>query len=55
VALICGAIAFVPWLLEPTPAKASRSAAYEAPSQLPHDETVRVIVPFAPNTTPSQR
>jgi hypothetical protein len=55
VALVCGLIAFVPWLLEPTPAVASKNAqrvAYERPA-LP--EPARVIVPFTPNTTPSQR
>jgi hypothetical protein len=55
VALVCGMIALVPWLLEPTPAAASKSVqriAYERPMpQAP----VRVIVPFSPNTTPSQR
>jgi hypothetical protein len=55
VALICGMIAFVPWLLEPTPAEASKGAqrvAYEPPVT---EEPVRVIMPFSPNTTPSQR
>lgn len=55
VALVCGMIAFVPWLLKPTPAVADKGAqhvAYERPT-LP--EPVRVIVPFTPNTTPSQR
>ena len=55
VALVCGMIAFVPWLLKPTPAVADKGAqhvAYERPA-LP--EPVRVIVPFTPNTTPSQR
>jgi hypothetical protein len=55
VALVCGMIAFVPWLLKPTPAVANKGAqhvAYERPA-LP--EPVRVIVPFTPNTTPSQR
>lgn len=55
VAFVCGMIAFVPWLLEPTPAVASKSGqrvAYERPAS---QEPVRVIVPFTPNTTPSQR
>jgi hypothetical protein len=55
VALVCGVIAFVPWLLEPTPAIASKSVqrvAYERPAS---QEPVRVIMPFTPNTTPSQR
>lgn len=56
VALVCGMIAFVPWLLEPTPAAASKRtqrAAYERP--VSHQEPVRVIMPFNPNTTPNQR
>jgi len=55
VALVCGMIAFVPWLLEPTSPVASKGAqrvAYERPAP---QEPVRVIVPFTPNTVPSQR
>jgi hypothetical protein len=58
VAFICGLIAFVPWLLEPTPALAGKSAdgmvrqsSVDAKPLVP----ARVIVPFTPNTTPSDR
>lgn len=55
VALVCGMIAFVPWLIEPPRAVASKGpqrVAYERP---PSQEPVRVIVPFTPNITPSKR
>ncbi|SFL57670.1 hypothetical protein SAMN03159423_2593 [Bradyrhizobium sp. NFR13] len=48
-------IAFVPWLLEPPRAVASKGAQRVAYEQPPSQEPVRVIVPFTPNTTPSQR
>jgi hypothetical protein len=53
VALICGAIAFVPWALEPSPAEASK--AVTPASRVATSDPVRVIVPFTPNTVPSQR
>lgn len=55
VALVCGMIAFVPWLLEPTSAVASKGTQRVAHERLVAQESVRVIVPFTPNTTPSQR
>lgn len=56
VALICGVIAFAPWLAEPTPALAGKAitpqaAAIDAGALAP----ARVIVPFTPNTTPGER
>jgi hypothetical protein len=55
VALICWMIAFVPWLLEPTPAVASKGAQRVDSERPAAPEPVRVIMPFSPNTTPSQR
>jgi len=55
VALVCGMIAFVPWLLEPTPAVASKNTQRVAHERPVSQEPVRVIMPFSPNTTPSQR
>lgn len=58
VGMICGLIAFVPWLLEPGPAMADR-AAERAPSQVSSLSSqitpARVIVPFTPNTDPGER
>jgi hypothetical protein len=54
VMVICAGIAFVPWLFEPTPAEASK-ATINVASQDVTGGPVRVIVPFAPNTIPSQR
>lgn len=58
VAVICGLISFVPWMIEPTPALAGkaleripRSISVDAGALAP----ARVIVPFTPNTTPGQR
>lgn len=58
VALICGLIAFAPWLIEPKPALATKAyermpnaAAIDAGALAP----ARVIVPFTPNTTPGER
>jgi hypothetical protein len=55
VALVCGMIAFVPWLLEPRPAVANKGAQHVAYKRPVLPEPVRVIMPFSPNTTPSQR
>jgi len=58
VALICGLIAFVPRLLEPTPAlagKAYERASYGATTESRALPPARVIVPFTPNTTPGER
>jgi hypothetical protein len=58
VGIICGLIACVPWLLEPTPAlagKAPERASYAASIQNSALAPARVIVPFTPNTTPGER
>jgi hypothetical protein len=54
VTLICGAIAFVPWLFEPTSAGATTAPAAVTRTVI-KDDHVRVIVPFTPNTTPNLR
>jgi hypothetical protein len=58
VTLLCALIAFVPWLLEPTPAMAARDLGHLS-SQSAVDTSdlapARVIVPFTPNTTPGHR
>lgn len=51
VMLFSVAIAGVVALFEPTPAV----AATKPPTYLVSQEPVRVIVPFTPNTTPSER
>jgi len=58
VTLICGLIAFVPSLLDPTsriaetaPDRISSKTVIQAGTLSP----ARVIVPFTPNTTPAQR
>ncbi len=58
VTLICGLIAFLPGLLEPTPALADQrpmSVAHTAPAASSALIPARVIVPFTPNTTPGER
>lgn len=58
VVLICGLIAFVPWLLEPTPAlagKANERLSHAAPVAAGTLAPARIIVPFTPNTTPGER
>jgi len=52
VALICGAIALLPGLFEPT----ASVAAGKPPTQLASQTPVRVVgTPFVPNTDPRQR
>jgi hypothetical protein len=55
VMLVCGAIAFVPWMLEPASADAASAPPNYMTSQNADTSSVRVIIPFTPNTTPSQR
>ena len=58
VTLISGLIAFLPGLLEPTPALANsrpESVAHTAPVASNAVIPARVIVPFTPNTTPGER
>lgn len=62
VALICTAIAFVPGLLEPAPAHAAKGADGSVTRSVGdlsqaglNTQSVRVIVPFTPNTTPGER
>jgi hypothetical protein len=58
VGLICGLIAFVPWLLEPIPAMANRASEPATPQAAVASTNMapaRVIVPFTPNTTPGER
>lgn len=65
VTLVCGMIAFIPWLVEATPAKetlpketlasANKSAQRIVYEQSASPGPVRVILPFSPNTTPSRR
>jgi hypothetical protein len=58
VTVICGLIAFVPWLMEPTPALAGRSPermVQQSPVSTSALAPARVIVPFTPNTTPANR
>jgi hypothetical protein len=58
VILICGLIAGVTWLLEPTPALAGKSTervSHQTPVGSRALTPARVIVPFTPNTTPGER
>jgi len=52
VALICGAIAVLPGLFEPT----ASMAASKPPAQLASQGPVRIVgTPFVPNTNPRER
>lgn len=62
VAAICALIAFAPVLLEPSQAVAAKGvdkSVKQSTSQVAIDASnlppARVVVPFSPNTTPSER
>ena len=58
VTLVCAAIALVPWFFEATPAQASKamsSQSSKVPAEAVRLQPARVVVPFTPNITPSQR